>query len=152
MKKIICLLTALCALFLISAVAESGFALDPKRINEAAESVVILEQKDEEGNVIARASGFAALEPGLVITSASFIEDAGEIIAISDAGETLSVSGSMLVKLFTREKKEYDKFVSVNKEVTDYSVKEARSGRLFFVLMGMLRIPVLLVRKLFHHL
>ncbi|MBQ2434238.1 MAG: trypsin-like peptidase domain-containing protein, partial [Clostridia bacterium] len=93
MKKIICLLTALCALFLISAVAESGFALDPKRINEAAESVVILEQKDEEGNVIARASGFAALEPGLVITSASFIEDAGEITATTDAGETLTVSG-----------------------------------------------------------
>lgn len=93
MKKVICMAIALCALFLISAVAESGFALDPKRINEAAESVVILEQKDEEGNVIARASGFAALEPGLVITSASFIEDAGEIIAISDAGETLSVSG-----------------------------------------------------------
>ncbi|MBQ5770856.1 MAG: trypsin-like peptidase domain-containing protein [Clostridia bacterium] len=93
MKKIICLLTALCALFLISAVAESGFAQDPKRINEAAESVVILEQKDEEGNVIARASGFAALEPGLVITSASFIEDAGEITATTDAGETLTVSG-----------------------------------------------------------
>ena len=30
--------------------------------------------------------------------------------------ETLSVSGSLLVKLFTREKEEYDKFVSVNEE------------------------------------
>ncbi len=51
--------------------------------------------------------------------------------------ETLSVSGSMLVKLFTREKKEYDKFVKINDEATRLSLKEARSGKLFFVLMGM---------------
>lgn len=51
--------------------------------------------------------------------------------------ETLSVSGSMLTKLFTREKKEYDNFVRVNNEVTKISVKEARSGKWFFVLMGM---------------
>ena len=93
MKKILCLLTALCALLLISAVAENGFALDPARINEAAASVVILEQKNEEGNVVVRASGFASIEPGLVITSASFIQDAGEITATTDSGETLSVSG-----------------------------------------------------------
>ena len=93
MKKIICLLVALCALLLISAVAESGFALDPARINEAAASVVILEQHDKEGNPIARASGFAAIEPGLVVTSASFIQDAETIVAVTDSGETLSVSG-----------------------------------------------------------
>ncbi len=93
MKKLICLLLTLCALMLISAVAESGFALDPARINEAAASVVILEQKDEEGNPIARASGFAAIEPGLVVTSASFIQDAETIVAVTDSGETLSVSG-----------------------------------------------------------
>ena len=51
--------------------------------------------------------------------------------------ETLSVSGSLLVKLFAREEKEYDKFVEVNKEATKLSLKEATSGRLFFVLMGM---------------
>ena len=51
--------------------------------------------------------------------------------------ETLSVSGSMLVKLFTREKKEYDKFVAINDEVTKLSLKEARTGRLFHVMMGM---------------
>ncbi len=93
MKKLICLLLTLCALLLISAVAESGFALDPARINEAAASVVILEQHDEEGNPIARASGFAAIEPGLVVTSASFIQDAETIVAVTDSGETLSVSG-----------------------------------------------------------
>lgn len=51
--------------------------------------------------------------------------------------ETLSVSGSMLVKLFTREKKEYDNFVKVNEEVTRLSLKEQQSGRWFRVVMGM---------------
>ena len=51
--------------------------------------------------------------------------------------ETLSVSGSMLVKLFTREKKEYERFVDVNEEVTQLSLKEKRSGTWFRVLMGM---------------
>ncbi len=51
--------------------------------------------------------------------------------------ETLSVSGSMLVKLFTREKEEYDRFVKVNEEVTKLSLKETRSGSWFRVVMGM---------------
>ncbi len=51
--------------------------------------------------------------------------------------ETLSVSGSMLVKIFTREEQEYDNFVRVNKEVTALSLKESRSGSWFRVLMGM---------------
>ncbi len=51
--------------------------------------------------------------------------------------ETLSVSGSMLVKLFTREKKEYEKFVGVNEEVTRIALKEQRSGKWFHVIMGM---------------
>ena len=51
--------------------------------------------------------------------------------------ETLSVSGSMLVKLFTREKKEYDRFVAVNEDVTRLAMREQRSGKWFLVLMGM---------------
>ena len=51
--------------------------------------------------------------------------------------ETLSVSGSMLVKLFTREEEEYDRFVKVNEEVTQLSLKETRSGSWFRVVMGM---------------
>ncbi len=51
--------------------------------------------------------------------------------------ETLSVSGSMLVKIFTREKKEYDDFVRINREVTDLNLKEQRSGQMFRVVMGM---------------
>ncbi|MBR1660325.1 MAG: ABC transporter ATP-binding protein, partial [Oscillospiraceae bacterium] len=51
--------------------------------------------------------------------------------------ETLSVSGSLLVKLFTREEKEYARFVAVNEEVTRLNLREQRSGRWFRVVMGM---------------
>ena len=51
--------------------------------------------------------------------------------------ETLSVSGSLLVKLFTREKQEYDRFVAVNEEVTQIALKEQRSGKWFRVVLGM---------------
>ena len=51
--------------------------------------------------------------------------------------ETLSVSGSMLVKLFTKEEKEYNRFVETNKNVTKYAIKEQRSGTIFRMVMGM---------------
>ena len=51
--------------------------------------------------------------------------------------ETLSVSGSMLVKIFTREESEYEKFVKVNEEATQIALKEKRSGKWFRVVMGM---------------
>ena len=51
--------------------------------------------------------------------------------------ETLSVSGSLLVKLFTKEEEEYDRFVRVNEEVTQFNIKEQRSGQWFRVMMGM---------------
>ncbi len=51
--------------------------------------------------------------------------------------ETLSASGSLLVKMFTREKREFEQFEHVNKEVTDLSMKETRSGSLFSIAMGM---------------
>lgn len=51
--------------------------------------------------------------------------------------ETLSVSGSMLMKLFTREEKEFANFEKINDEVTKLSLKEQNSGRWFRVVMGM---------------
>lgn len=51
--------------------------------------------------------------------------------------ETLSVSGSMLVKLFTREEKEYARFKDINKKVTDITIKEQRAGSWFHVFLGM---------------
>ena len=51
--------------------------------------------------------------------------------------ETLSVSGSMLVKLFTKEKVEYEKFRSINNEATKITIKEQRAGSWFHVFLGM---------------
>lgn len=51
--------------------------------------------------------------------------------------ETLSVSGSLLVKLFTREQAEYARFRAVNDEVSRLAMKEQRSGKWFIVIMGM---------------
>ena len=50
--------------------------------------------------------------------------------------ESLSVSGSLLIKLFTQEDNINNKFRSINKEVTDLSVKESRAGSWFRVVMG----------------
>ena len=51
--------------------------------------------------------------------------------------ETLSVSGSLLVKLFTLEKSETDRFAAVNGEVMQNAMREQRSGKFFRVVMGM---------------
>ena len=51
--------------------------------------------------------------------------------------ETLSVSGSLLVKLFTREEREYRRFRTLNDEVSRLAMKEQRSGKWFRVAMGM---------------
>lgn len=51
--------------------------------------------------------------------------------------ESLSVSGSMLVKLFAREEREYERFRKVNSELTALNLKEQRSGSWFRVVLGM---------------
>ena len=50
--------------------------------------------------------------------------------------ESLSVSGSLLIKLFTQEKYINEKFRKTNKEVTDLQTKESRAGSWFRVIMG----------------
>ena len=50
--------------------------------------------------------------------------------------ESLSVSGSLLIKLFTQEDQTNKKFRNTNKEVTDLSIKESRAGSWFRVVMG----------------
>ncbi len=52
--------------------------------------------------------------------------------------ETLSVSGSMLMKLFTREQSEYDRFVDANERVTRLTLKEQRSGKWLIMILGTL--------------
>ena len=51
--------------------------------------------------------------------------------------ETLSVSGSLLVKLFTSEEREFTKFKGVNEEVRKLNMRDTRSGAWFNVVMGM---------------
>ena len=50
--------------------------------------------------------------------------------------ETLSVSGSMLVKLFTKEKDEFARFKKINNQVTKITIKEHRAGSWFHVVLG----------------
>ncbi len=52
-------------------------------------------------------------------------------------GETLSAQGSLLVKLFTREKEEYEIFRKANEDMTELHLKETRSGQWFRVAMGL---------------
>ena len=51
--------------------------------------------------------------------------------------ETLSVSGSLLVKIFAKEDKEYDRFKTINEEVSQITMTEQRSNSWFRVIMGM---------------
>jgi ATP-binding cassette subfamily B protein len=47
--------------------------------------------------------------------------------------ETLSISGAILSKIFTKEKDEYEKFEKLNEEVTKLQLKESVVGRWFFM-------------------
>lgn len=50
--------------------------------------------------------------------------------------ETLSVSGQMLVKLFTKEKEEYEKYEQINREMVKLNIKESMVGRWFMVALN----------------
>jgi ATP-binding cassette subfamily B protein len=52
--------------------------------------------------------------------------------------ETMSVSGQMLVKLFTMENAEYSKYEKVNGEMTELHIKESMAGRWFRASLGIL--------------
>ena len=50
--------------------------------------------------------------------------------------ETLSISGQMLVKLFTNENYEYTKYENANREMTRLTIKERMAGRWFRMAMS----------------
>ena len=50
--------------------------------------------------------------------------------------ETMSVSGQLLVKLFGKEKHEYDRYVSANGRMIRLNIKERMAGRWFFVVLS----------------
>ena len=52
--------------------------------------------------------------------------------------ETLSVSGQLLVKLFGKEKYEYDRYHDANQRMIKLNVRESMAGRWFFMLLSTL--------------
>jgi len=83
MRRIAVFLLVLLALPL-SGFAESGFSADPPAINEAANSVMLLEVFDEYGRPIATGSGFVAFNNRIVVTNCHVIDNADSIVAYSD--------------------------------------------------------------------
>ncbi len=68
---------------------------------------------------------------------------AGEAQACNDEingilNETLSVSGQLLVKLFGREQKEYDRYQEANGRMIRLNIQERMAGRWFFMLLSTL--------------
>ena len=68
---------------------------------------------------------------------------AGEAQACNDEingilNETLSVSGQLLVKLFGREKSEYDRYEEANGRMIKLNIREKMAGRWFFMLLNTL--------------
>lgn len=61
-------------------------------------------------------------------------EKADEINQILN--ETLSVSGSLLVKLFTREKREYGRFSALNHDTVKLNIRENMAGQWFRMVIG----------------
>ena len=49
--------------------------------------------------------------------------------------ETLSVSGQLLVKLFGKEKQEYERYEEANRRMIQLNIKERMAGRWFFVVL-----------------
>ena len=50
--------------------------------------------------------------------------------------ETLSVSGQLLVKLFGREKTEYNRYEQINQKMIGLNIRERMAGRWFFVVLS----------------
>lgn len=50
--------------------------------------------------------------------------------------ETLSISGYLLMKLFTKEKKEYEGFQAVNAETARLQIRESMAGRWFMMMLS----------------
>ena len=50
--------------------------------------------------------------------------------------ETLSVSGQLLVKLFGKEKEEYERYKAVNNKMINLNIRERMAGRWFFMVLN----------------
>lgn len=50
--------------------------------------------------------------------------------------DTLNVSGATLVKLYTKEESQFEKFSQINKKISDLRIKETLVGRWFFMFIS----------------
>lgn len=67
----------------------------------------------------------------IALNSQERLEELNQLIQ-----ETLSISGSILMKIFTKENDEYNKFEDINKNVIKLQIKETLAGRWFFMTMS----------------
>ena len=83
--------------------------------------------------------------PLLVLPTKSAGKNRWQMLSLSQAkadelndltNEALSVSGSLLIKLFTQEDAKDAQFDKLNDEATKLSIKESRAGKWFRVIMG----------------
>lgn len=52
-------------------------------------------------------------------------------------GETLSINGALLVKIFGRQRHEISRYAQINRKVADIGVRQALIGRWFFMAIGL---------------
>ena len=71
--------------------AEDGFACSPERIEAAADSVVLVEVFDRNGERISAASGFAAFEPAVLVTAWHAVENMAWMQVTRDDGTAFRV-------------------------------------------------------------
>lgn len=80
MKKVFCFILSIALLFALSATMfasadDLAFSDDPKAIQAASNSVIMLSCYDKDGNLYATGSAFAAFEEGVFVTNCHVIKD-----------------------------------------------------------------------------
>ena len=76
----------ICLLFTVCGYAEERFSADPDAIEEAAQSVLMLEVYHKSNNLIATGSGFVMFDNITLVTNYHVIEGAYMVLANSDDG------------------------------------------------------------------
>lgn len=69
---------------LICGAGASGFTTDPNAINQAAQSVLMLEVYNSKGIHFASGTGFVAFDSKTLVTNYHVIEDGSYLIGITD--------------------------------------------------------------------
>jgi len=67
----------------------------------------------------------------IALDSQKTLEELNQLIQ-----ETLSISGAILMKIFTKEKDECNQFEDINRNVINLQIKESLAGRWFFMTMS----------------